>query len=183
MLTAIWDTGRTARSVALPIIIVLFVSLPVILAIWFGATAGGSSAWDHIVQNRLAPYTFTTLSTLLLTALLILIIAVPSAWIVSMYEFSGRRIFEWALILPLAMPGYVMAYAWADFAGVSGPLQSTIREITGMGARDYWFPNIYSVPGLAFILATTLFPYVYITARAAFTTQSLATLEVAKSLV
>ncbi|MDG1826376.1 MAG: iron ABC transporter permease [Henriciella sp.] len=182
MLTAIWDTGRTARSVALPIIIVLFVSLPVILAIWFGATAGGSSAWDHIVQNRLAPYTFTTLSTLLLTALLILIIAVPSAWIVSMYEFSGRRIFEWALILPLAMPGYVMAYAWADFVGVSGPLQSTIREITGMGARDYWFPNIYSVPGLAFILATTLFPYVYITARAAFTTQSLATLEVAKSL-
>lgn len=182
MLTAIRDTGRTARSVTLPIAAILIISLPVIFAIWFGAVAGGGSTWDHIVQNRLFPYTFTTLTTLLITAILILFIAVPSAWLVSMYEFPGRRVFEWALILPLAMPGYVMAYAWADFAGVSGPLQSTLRDVTGIGARDYWFPNIYSVPGLAFILATTLFPYVYITARAAFTTQSLATLEVARSL-
>ena len=80
------------------------------------------------------------------------------------------------------MPGYVMAYAWADLMGVAGPLQSVLRETTGWSARDYWFPNLFSAPGLAFVLASTLFPYVYITARAAFTMQSLATLEAARSL-
>jgi iron(III) transport system permease protein len=166
----------------MPAAVITIVALPVLFALWIGVTAGGTSTWDHIVQNRLVPYTLTTLFVLFLTGALILVIAVPAAWLVSAFEFPGRRIFEWALILPLAMPGYVMAYAWANFAGTSGPIQATLRDATGLSARDYWFPDIYSAPGLAFILGTTLFPYVYITARAAFTTQSLATLEVARSL-
>jgi len=160
----------------------IFIALPIVAAIWFGISAGGGSTWDHILHNRLLPYTLTTIAVLALTAIFIIILAIPAAWLVSVHEFPGRRMFEWLLILPLAMPGYVMAYAWADLAGVAGPLQSTLREITGLTAREYWFPDIFSVPGLALILASTLFPYVYITARAAFTTQSLATLEVARSL-
>ena len=111
-----------------------------------------------------------------------LVLAVPSAWLISQYDFPGRSIFSWAMILPLAMPGYVMAYAWADMMGVAGPIQSHIRDMTGLSARDYWFPNLFSAPGLAFVLASTLFPYVYITARAAFSMQSLSTLEAARSL-
>jgi iron(III) transport system permease protein len=80
------------------------------------------------------------------------------------------------------MPGYVMAYAWADLMGVAGPLQSHLRDLTGLSARDYWFPNLFSAPGLAFVLASTLYPYVYITARAAFSMQSATSLEAAKSL-
>lgn len=175
-------TWRDSRSYIIPAAVIGIVALPVIFAIWFGITAGGTSTWDHIVQNRLLPYTHTTLFVLFLTGAIILLIAVPSAWFVSAFEFPGRKIFEWGLILPLAMPGYVMAYAWANFAGTTGPLQTSLRDATGWGARDYWFPDIYSAPGLAFILGTTLFPYVYITARAAFTTQSLATLEIARSL-
>lgn len=182
MTTAIMTTWRESRSYIIPAVVISIVALPVIFAVWFGVTAGGTSTWDHIVQNRLLPYTLTTLFVLLLTAVIIILIAVPAAWLVSAFEFPGRRFYEWGLILPLAMPGYVMAYAWANFAGTSGPVQSSLRDATGWSARDYWFPDIYSAPGLAFILGTTLFPYVYITARAAFTTQSLATLEVARSL-
>lgn len=151
-------------------------------ALYAGVAAGDGATWDHILQNRLVPYTFTTLLTLFIAAIIMLGLAVPTAWLISQYEFPGRAFFSWALILPLAMPGYVMAYAWADLMGVAGPLQSHLRDLTGLSARDYWFPNLFSVPGLAFVLASTLFPYVYITARAAFSMQSLATLEAARSL-
>ena len=165
-----------------PVLIVVLVGLPVFTALYAGVTAGDGATWDHILQNRLLPYTFTTLQTLLIAAIIMLGLAVPTAWLVSQHEFPGRAFFSWALILPLAMPGYVMAYAWADLMGVAGPLQSQIRGLTGLSARDYWFPNLFSVPGLAFVLASTLFPYVYITARATFSMQSLATLEAARSL-
>lgn len=165
-----------------PMLIIALVGLPVFVALYAGVAVGDGETWDHIFSNRLVPYTLTTLSTLVFAAIIMLGLAVPTAWLTSRYQFPGRAFFSWALILPLAMPGYVMAYAWADLMGVAGPLQSQLRDLTGLAARDYWFPNVFSVPGLAFILASTLFPYVYITARAAFAMQSLATLEAAKSL-
>ena len=165
-----------------PVLIVVLVGLPVFAALYAGIAAGDGATWDHILQNRLLPYTSTTLLTLLIAAIIMLGLAVPAAWMITQYEFPGRVFFSWALILPLAMPGYVMAYAWADLMGVAGPLQSQIRALTGLSARDYWFPDLFSAPGLAFVLASTLFPYVYITARAAFSMQSLATLEAARSL-
>lgn len=165
-----------------PALIIVLVGLPVLMAVWAGLTAGGGATWDHILQNRLLPYTLTTISVLIMAGLMMFLVAVPAAWLTGLYEFPGRRFFTWALILPLAMPGYVMAYAWANLMGVAGPVQSGLRDLTGWSARDYWFPDVFSAPGLAFILASTLFPYVYITARAAFSMQSLATLEAARSL-
>lgn len=176
--------SRAARSLRTvpPALMIALVGLPVLMAVWAGLTAGGGATWDHILQNRLVPYSLTTIAVLIMAGLLMLLIAVPAAWLVSLFEFPGRRFFTWALILPLAMPGYVMAYAWANMMGVAGPIQSGLRDLTGWSARDYWFPDLFSAPGLAFILASTLFPYVYITARAAFSMQSLATLEAARSL-
>jgi iron(III) transport system permease protein len=165
-----------------PLVIIIVVGLPVLAALYTGIMGGDGATWDHILQNRLVPYTLNTLGVLILSGIIMLGLAVPTAWLISQYEFPGRSIFEWAMILPLAMPGYVMAYAWADLAGVAGPLQSALRDLIGWSARDYWFPNLFSAPGLAFVLASTLFPYVYITARAAFSQQSLATLEAARSL-
>lgn len=165
-----------------PALVIVLVGLPVCAALYTGVMAGDGATWDHILENRLVPYTLTTLSVLVLSAIIMLGLAVPTAWLISQYDFPGRSVFEWAMILPLAMPGYVMAYAWADLAGVAGPLQSALRDLTGLSARDYWFPNLFSAPGLSFVLASTLFPYVYITARAAFSLQSLATLEAARSL-
>ena len=165
-----------------PLLVIALVGLPVFAAIFAGVSTGDGATWTHIFENRLVPYTATTLWVLFLSAAIMIALAVPAAWLISQYEFPGRSIFNWALILPLAMPGYVMAYAWADVMGVAGPLQTQLREWTGLSARDYWFPNLFSAPGLAFVLASTLFPYVYITARAAFSMQSLATLEAARSL-
>ncbi|MEM1036059.1 MAG: iron ABC transporter permease [Pseudomonadota bacterium] len=156
--------------------------LPVLMAIWFGFTQGGGDSWDHILNNRLLPYSLTTLAMLVMVGALCLLFAVPAAWLVSRYRFPGRAIFSWALILPLAVPGYVMAYVWADLTDVFGPLQTSFRNMTGLAARDYIFPDVFNLPGLSFVLASTLFPYVYITARAAFSQQSLCTLEAARSL-
>ncbi|MEL7540496.1 MAG: iron ABC transporter permease, partial [Pseudomonadota bacterium] len=112
-----------------PILLVVLVGLPVFMALYAGVAAGDGATWDHILQNRLAPYTITTLITLLIAAIIMLGLAVPAAWVISQYEFPGRSVFSWALILPLAMPGYVMAYAWADLMGVAGPLQSQLRTL------------------------------------------------------
>ena len=158
------------------------IGAPVLVALMAGLFGGGGEAWSHIVSTQLLGYTLTTLGVLVLTGLFILLFAVPSAWFVSLFDFPGRGIFEWALILPLAAPGYVLAYAWSDIVDVAGPIQSTIRSMTGLSAREYWFPSLYTVPGLSFVMACALFPYAYLTARAAFSNLSLCTIEAARSL-
>lgn len=174
-------SGRAFRQ--LPALFAgLVIALPVAVVLITGLVDGGGAAWTHIRETLLLRYLAGTVSVLSLTAILCLLMAVPAAWLVSMFRFPGRGMFEWMLVLPLAAPGYVLAYAWSDLAGVAGPLQSALREVTGWSARDYWFPDISSLPGLSFVLACTLYPYVYLTARAAFISQSVCTLEAARSL-
>ncbi len=160
----------------------LLVGLPVLAVVLAGLLGGGGEAWTHIRSVLLARYTGNTLAVIGLTSALVLAMAVPAAWLVTMFRFPGRALFEWLLILPLSVPGYVLAYAWSDLAGVAGPIQSTLRSVTGWSARDYWFPEIASLPGLALVLACALYPYVFLTARAAFVTQSVCTLDAARSL-
>ena len=160
----------------------LVIAVPVLATFLAGIWDGGGPVWDHIQDNLLSRYTAGTLGMLALTAVFTLLMGVPTAWCVTMYDFPGRPVFEWLLILPLAAPGYVLAYAYGDMMGVMGPWQMGLRELTGWSARDYWFPNINSLPGLAFVLSCGLFPYVYLTARAAFVSQSVCALEAARSL-
>ena len=75
-----------------------------------------------------------------------------------MYRFPGQRLLNWALVLPLAMPAYVLAYAYTDFLQVTGPVQTTLRELTGWGWRDYWFPNVRSLGGAVFVLTRRALP-------------------------
>jgi iron(III) transport system permease protein len=89
-----------------------------------------------------------------------------------MYRFPGARLFEVLLVLPLAFPAYVLAYAYTDFLSHPGPVQTTLRAVTGWGPRDYWFPNVRSLPGAALMLICVLYPYVYLLARTAFAQQS-----------
>jgi iron(III) transport system permease protein len=110
------------------------------------------------------------------------VIGVGTAWLVTMCRFPGRRVFEWALILPLAVPAYVMAYTYTDFLQFTGPVQSLLREVMGWGPRDYWFPQIRSLGGAIVMLALVLYPYVYLLARAAFLEQSVCALEVSRTL-
>ncbi|MEO0465077.1 MAG: iron ABC transporter permease [Pseudomonadota bacterium] len=147
-----------------------------------GVLSGGGETWAHISGTTLSTYAGSTVVMLVLTGILVLVFAIPAAWLVTMHEFPGRRFLEWLLILPLAAPAYVLAIAYANLLGVAGPVQSGLRDMTGLSARDYWFPDINSLPGLSVILAAALYPYVYLAARAAFTTTSICTLDAARTL-
>lgn len=178
-------TALTANSLArtLPLgLATLVLAVPLVVAAMSGVLAGGGEAWQHIVSTDLWRFTLTTLGLLVLTGGLILLVAIPAAWLVTMHNFPGRAVFEWLLILPLAAPGYVIAFAYSDLLGVAGPIQGALRDATGLGARDYWFPDINSLPGLCFVLAGCLYPYVYLTARSAFTTTSLCAIDAARTL-
>jgi iron(III) transport system permease protein len=115
--------------------------------------------------------------------LLSLLIGTGTAWLVTMYRFPGRRVFEWLLLLPLAVPTYIIAYSYLELLDYSGIVQSGLRELFGWhDARSYWFPDIRSLGGAIFVMSAVLYPYVYITARASFVAQSVCVLEVSRTL-
>ena len=107
---------------------------------------------------------------------------VSTAWLVTTCRFPGQRWFEWTLILPLAMPAYIMAYAYTDLLQFTGPVQTWLREAGGWRAHEYWFPEIRSVGGAIVMLGLVLYPYVYLVVRAAFLEQSVGILEVGRTL-
>jgi len=139
-------------------------------------------AWTHLVATVLPGYVTTTLLLLGLVLLGVCAVGVWCAWCVTALEFPGRGILEWALLLPLAVPAYVMAYAYTDWLQFSGPVQTWIRELTGWGRGDYWFPDIRSVGGAAAMFVCVLYPYVYLLARVAFLEQSPSLAEAGRTL-
>ena len=156
-------------------------SIPV-LSVLANVFAPSHGTWQHLVNTVLPGYVVNTILLSLGVGIGVFVIGVGTAWLVTMYRFPGRRLFEWALILPLAVPAYVMAYTYTDFLQYTGPLQSTLRELTGWGLGDYWFPQIRSLGGAIAMLALVLYPYVYLLSRAAFLEQSVCALEVSRTL-
>lgn len=134
--------------------------------------AHGGATWAHLVDTVLLGYIASTAALVAGVAYGVISIGVLSAWLVTAYRFPGHRILEWALILPLAMPAYVMAYAYTDWLQFTGPVQTLLRELTGWRAREYWFPEIRSLGGAMAVLSFALYPYVYLLARASFLEQS-----------
>ncbi|MDX6749208.1 iron ABC transporter permease [Geminicoccaceae bacterium 1502E] len=163
------------------LLLVLLVAAP-LLAVFAFLLEPSEGIWAHLAQTVLGEYLRNTLLLCLGVAALAGGVGAGSAWLVTMYRFPGQRFFNWALMLPLAMPAYVLAYAYTDFLQVTGPLQTTLRDLTGWGWQDYWFPNIRSLGGAVFVLGAVLYPYVYLMARAAFLEQSQCALEVSRTL-
>lgn len=166
----------------MPALAAMLVLVLPLMAVVLAALNGGGDGWRNVVETKLFGSTLTTLGLLALSAAMMTLTAVPAAWLVTQYRFPGRGLFEWALILPLAAPAYVLAFAYKDLLNVAGPVQSAVRDLTGLGARDYWFPDIASLPGAAFVLSAALFPYVYLGARSSFVNQSVCTLDAARLL-
>ena len=148
-------------------LIAALLALPVlaVVASFFG---GLSENWSHLAATALPRYVGNTALLLLAVACGVISIGVVSAWLVTAYRFPGHAVLEWALLLPLAMPAYVMAYAYTDWLQFSGPVQSALRALTGWQAREYWFPEVRSLAGAAAMLSFALYPYVYLIARTAF---------------
>ncbi|MGF1526693.1 MAG: ABC transporter permease [Candidatus Competibacterales bacterium] len=177
-----WHSVLIASKRFLPaVVIVVAVMAPLAAVLSFVGTST-DGLWPHLVETRLGEYLSNSLVLLLGVGALTLVFGTGCAWLVTLYRFPGRAWLEWALVLPLAMPAYVLAYTYTDFLQFTGPLQTALRDLTGWGWRDYWFPNIHSPGGAAFVLAGALYPYVYVTARAAFVAQSVCALEVSRTL-
>ena len=157
---------RQARTAASPLAVVAMVVAALIIVpvavVIVQAFAPGTDTWAHLAATVLPEYIRNTLWLLVGVALGVGIIGTLSAWLVTTYRFRGSRILEWALVLPLAMPAYVVAYAYTDSLQFSGPVQAWLREMTGWRAREYWFPEIRSLGGAVALFILTLYPYVYL---------------------
>jgi iron(III) transport system permease protein len=148
-----------------------------VVAVVSSLLGGVSDTWVHLAATALPRYVLNTLLLSLAVAWGVLSMGVLSAWLVTAYRFPGRDLLQWALMLPLAMPAYVMAYAYTDWLQFTGPVQSGLRALTGWQARDYWFPEVRSLSGAAAMLSFALYPYVYLIARATFSELSRSAIE------
>lgn len=163
------------------LIIAALAALP-LAAILVTSISGGMEALAHLARTVLPLYVANTAFLMLLAGGLAAVLGTSAAWLVSAAQFPGRRVFGWALVLPLAVPAYIAAYIYADILSFAGPVQTTLRALSGWGVADYSFPSVRSLTGGAFVLGIVLYPYVYLLARGAFAAQSLSQFRAARSL-
>ncbi len=169
-----------AATAAVAAVTVLVAAPIVVVVARVGADTGG--LWPHLASTVLPRYLRNTLWLGLGVALLTSVLGVGCAWLVTLCRFPGRRTLRWALLLPLAIPAYLGAYAYTDLLQFSGPVQSWLRGLFGWSAQDYWFPEVRSLGGVVAILSLALYPYVFLAARTAFLEQSVCVLEVSRTL-
>lgn len=156
--------------------------MPLAAIVWI-AFSGNFDAWPHLMANVIPRSSLTTALLLAEVCAATLVTGVATAWLTASCDFPLRRALTVALVLPLAMPAYLSAYAFGEFFDFSGPLQSAFRAVTGFrSARDYWFPDIRTTTGAAFVIGSVLYPYVFLTARAMFLMQGRNAAEVARTL-
>ncbi len=164
-------TAAIAGVIAVPIVVVLsYLAVPT------------GDIWLHMASTVLPLYIANTLWLMAGVGAGTLVIGAGTAWLVTLYRFPGRDLFQWAMLLPMAVPGYVIAYTYGNLMDFAGPVQSGLRAAFGWGRHDYWFPEIRSLGGAIAVLTLVLYPYVYLLARAAFTEQSVCVLEAGRTL-
>lgn len=160
----------------------LLVMLPILAVLWL-ALFPTENIWPHLASTVLPVYIKSTLILMAGTGALAVTIGVGTAWLVTLCHFPGRRLFEWALLLPFAIPAYVIAYIYTDLLEYAGPVQIALRDLFGWhSARDYWFPDIRSIGGAIAMLTLVLYPYVYLLARASFLEQSMSIRDASRML-
>ncbi|WP_420569785.1 ABC transporter permease [Thalassovita sp.] len=170
----LWSVGASA--------IAAIVLAPILAVVWI-ALNPTDNIWPHLLSTTLPRYLGTTLVLMLSVGVLSGMVGTGAAWFIARYRFPLSGWLEWLLLLPLAIPAYVGAYALVDLLEYSGPVQTALRGLMGwQSARDYWFPEIRSLGAAIIVLTAALYPYVYLLARAAFREQSGSTEEVAMSL-
>lgn len=160
----------------------VLVLLPV-LALALEAAQGSAGLWSHLIATTLPVAFVDTMILLTGVGILVAIIGTSSAWLVTAYDFRGRKLLEWALLLPLAVPTYIIAYAYLDILHPIGPVQSALRDLLGYTSpREFRLPDIRSMTGCILLLGFVLYPYVYIPTRAMFLTQSSSLIDAARTL-
>ncbi len=162
--------------------VAVLVVLPVLGVLAHLGSGNTGAIWRHLASTVLAEAVVTSLALGVLVTIGAIFVGTGAAWLVTQYDFPGRRWLTWALMLPLAMPAFVAAYAYTDWLQFSGPVQGILRALFGWKAREYWFPEIRSIPGAAAVFVAVLYPYVYALARPAFIERSPHLVDAARTL-
>ena len=140
-----------------------------VLAVLMSAFGDSGGLWSHLYDTVLGRYISNTLILMAGVGVVAIGFGVSSAWVISRYDFAGRRMLEWMLLLPAAIPAYIIAYSYTEFFEYAGPLQSGLRHLFGwQSPRNYWFPEIRSLGGAILVMASVLYPYIYMVTRIAF---------------
>jgi iron(III) transport system permease protein len=177
-------TGSRRRH-GLPIgaIVIAVLSAVPMLSLLLLATGDASGVWRHLMINVLPSSLATTLMLMLGVGIATGAVGVGAAWLVSRYEFPGRKAVHWLLVLPLAIPTYLSAYCFVELTGFTGPLQGLLRQVLGVTRpTEYWFPEIRSIGGAVFVMSVVLYPYVYLTCRLLFEMQGRTVIEAGRVL-
>ena len=164
------------------LVVAMFVALPIVSVGTNVFSPGTGGTWAHLASTVLPDYIATTLWLCVGVGLSAAVIGVGTAWLVTHFDFPLRRTFEWALVLPLAMPAYVMAYAYTDMMQFAGPVQSGLRASLGWTRADYWFPDVRTLGGAVAMFSFVLYPYVFMLARSAFMERGGSVIEAGRSL-
>ena len=179
-LTRVFRTEQTWPKTS--VLLSILVLLPVAGLFW-AAVGTDENIWQHLLDSVLPNYIVNSLILMTGVCLGVTLVGTCTAWLIANCRFPGHKVFGWMLILPLAMPAYVMAYVYTDFLEYSGPLQTALRLIFSWeNSAEYWFPEIRSHGGAIVLLSLVLYPYVYALARAAFSAQALSLLEAGRML-
>ena len=165
----------------LPFLIAVLVSVPAIVVLVHLAYPMGE-VWQHLADTVLSRYVINTVWLALGVGVIGLFIGGGTAWLCANCRFPGRSLFEWALLLPLAVPTYAIAFSYSGLLEYAGPVQSSLRAVFGWSRGDYWFPEIHSLPGAILVMAFVLYPYVYLLGRAGFLGQSGSASEISRTL-
>ncbi|MEC7942081.1 MAG: iron ABC transporter permease [Pseudomonadota bacterium] len=153
-----------------------------ILAIFTTAVGETNELFSHLMSTVMPTYAYNTVVLVSGTMFLSLLFGIPSAWIMAMCHLPGEKVLQWALVLPLAMPAYIVGYIFTDWFDFAGPVQILLRDLTGWGPGEYWFPDIRTLTGAIIVLSLVLYPYVYLLCRAAFMEQNVSLLQSARLL-
>ena len=169
----------TLRNTALSLL-ALVLCLPVlaVMGSWLGWNPTSADMLRQMLATVLPEYAWTSLQLCVLVAIGVVLMGLSTATAVTLFDFAGRRLFEWALLLPLAMPAYVVAYAYTDALQFSGPLQTALRASFGLQGRV--LPEVRSVWGAAWVFSFALYPYVYLLARTAMSERAAQLMEAAR---
>lgn len=164
------------------IVVAAIVAAPILAIAWI-AMFPSENIWPHLISTVLPRQIANTAMLMLGNGIGVLVIGVTAAWLVTTCRFPGRPIFEWALLLPLAVPAYIVAFVYTDIFEFAGLVQTSLRALFGwQSAKDYWFPSIRTLGGAIFVMSSVLYPYVYLLARATFQEQSVCMLEASRVL-
>ena len=150
-------------------IIIIFLLLSPVISIIISSFQNTYDLWLHLINSRLKYYLYNTFMLMLGVCLTTFVIGVSLAWLVCRYNFYMKNIIEWALLLPLALPSYIVAYCYTDFFEYSGVVQTILRDLFNFSSpSDYYFPEIRSLGGAVFVISFVLYPYVYLITKVAF---------------